>query len=231
MALTATQLRALLKANLHNDSTYSDPDDLNTFLTLGQERIVKDCPQLLGRKYSTITTTTSTREFALATDVYQVYAVWNQTDGFKLTFVPQQDFIETVERLPTIGSGPATEYTILGWVAADSVMKLVLNLTPSAAGTLKYWYWWMPAAISGSSTPALSSLGWSELLLNAASMIALGRNDPDASSFFEKKYDKLMEAARAWHPAAPDYAPALDPIERAPFGQTLRLPPSYPSRY
>ena len=228
MALTAAQLRALLKANLHNDSTFTDPDDLNSYLTLGQERIVQDCPNLLGSKYSTITTSTSTRQYALASDCDQVYAVWDQTNGIKLVYIAPADFIEKVERLPTIPSGVSLAYTIIGYVAADSALEIVLSATPASAGTLKYWYQWSPSAITGSSTPALCTLGWSSLLLNAASMLATGRNDPDASAYYTRIYEKGAEIARAWHPASPDYTPSLDPVSYRRGGSTLRLPTQFP---
>lgn len=232
MALTATQLRALLKANLHNDTTFTDPDDLNTFLTLGQARIVRDAPHVLGVKEASLSLTVAAgREYSLASDFYQMRAIWYQTSGYALEAVPFSRFIDEVERLPTIPSGPPQSYTITGYSVADSAIKLRVDKTPAETMTVEYWYYWMPADISGATTPAISAIGFGELILWAGTMIARERNDPDGFIQAAGIYERILGEYQSYDPTRPDRAsvvrnPALD---MRGGGSTLRMPPEFPA--
>ena len=93
MALAADTLRTLLLANLHADKTYSDPGDLNTFLTLGQRRIVRDSPWTLGTKEGTISVVASTRAYELASDFYQMRSMFYATNGIHLEPIMVNEFV------------------------------------------------------------------------------------------------------------------------------------------
>jgi hypothetical protein len=227
MALTNTELRSLLKANLHSDTTYTDPGDLNTFLTLGQERIVHDSPHTLGPKQGTLSLTVAAgRSYDLASDFYQMKAIFYPTSGVWLEPVMAGEWIEIVETLSSIPSGEPDQYTIR-WDVTNALWQVVFNMTPSASMTYYYWYYPMPAAISGAGTCLISSIGFSALLLEAATMIALSRNDPDGAAVAATNYARLLPDYRSYNTMGPDYVPVLRPgMSRA---STNQLGPHFPA--
>jgi len=230
MALTNDQIRALLKQNLHKDTGFTDPGDLNTLLDLGKERIVHDSPATLGVKTQTITTTNAQQEDNLASDFFKIRGVWESAQGQQLQSVPHSEWVMLVERLSTIPSGPPTHYTISVYDASGTLWKIRWNPTPDSALTIKVFYWWMPATITGSGTSLHCSLGFSELLLWAATLIGRSRNDPDGAVEAERHYNELMVEYKHYDPMGPDGTSRLR-SHMAPSGggSTLRLPPSYPS--
>jgi hypothetical protein len=225
MALTNAELRTLLKANIHKDSTFSDPDDLNTFLTLGQERIVRDSPTTLGTKEGTLSLTTGGRVYDLASDFYQMKGVFYPTNSLWLEPVAMSLWLEQVEAQASIASGEPYLYVIWGFDATNAVQQIKFNYTPSASMTYYYWYYWFPIAITGSATSPISSLGFSELLLEAATMSALKRNDPDGYAVALTNYQRLLREYREYRPEAPDQDIVLAPSTRR---VTSRLGPYYP---
>lgn len=228
MALTNTQLRALLKANLHNDTTYSDPTDLDSFLTLGQERIVQDSPHTLGIKSATLSLTVAGRSYDLASTFYQMRGLYYPTSGILCEPVGSGEWVEIVETQATVPSGIPDKY-MLSWNATTSLWQVTFNMTPSASMTYYYWYFWMPAAISGSGTCTISSLGFGHLLLEAATMCALERNDPSGHDLAAKNYARLLPSYQAYSPMQPDYVPILRPgMDR---GLSNRLGPHYPAEW
>ena len=228
MPLTGTQLSTLFTTYMHEDILLSTQNKLD-YLTLGQERIVRDAPTILAKKEATITTVASTQEYSLASDFYKMHAIWLQANGWKLYPIPAAEFIETVERIPTIPSGPPTGYTILGYdtTIGTPAMRLRFNYNPDAAYSIEYWYHYMPAAITGSATPAISAMGFTELLLWAAVMIALQPKDPQGHAQAAANYERNLEQFMSYRPMAPDYTPTL----RAGDGARTRFPlgPHYPN--
>ena len=224
---TGTNLAILLNSYLHNDISFSSTDRL-TYLTLGQQRIVRDEPTKLATKEATITTAAGTREYSLATDFYMMQGIWLQANGWKLDPYLDAEFIETVERIPTIPSGPPTGYTVLGYdeTIGTPAFRIRFNYNPDDIYAIKYWYYYMPAAVS-SATPAISAMGFDELLLWAATMIALQPKDPEGSATAMQNYLLCLDAFRSYRPMGPDYHPTFraksqDQRPRSPLG------PHYP---
>ena len=229
MALAADTLRTLLKANLHNDQTYSDPGDLNTFLTLGQRQIVHDAPWVLGTKEGTLSVVASTRSYELAADFYQMRSMFYATNGIHLEPIMVNEFVELVERLPTIPSGAPRGYCVTGYDVTNAGWMVSFDYIPDASYTYKYWYYWMPADISGTATPPVSAIGFDELLLWAATMLARERNDPDGAVSASAFYERHLAEYKKFQVQGPDYAA----VSRADFGvraggSTLKLPSTYP---
>jgi len=225
-------IRALLKQNLHKDTTFSDPGDLDTFLDLGKERIIQDSPHTLGVKTQTITTTASQQEDDLASDFWKIRGVWEAAQGQHLQSLPHSEWIDFVERLPTLPEGKPTHYNITVYDASSTVWKIRFYPTPDGALTIKVFYWWMPAEFTGTGTHLLSSLGFGELLMWAGTMIARSRNDPDGAQEAERHYNELMREYRHHNPQGPDSTSRLRShmaSDGAGGGSTLRLPPEYPA--
>jgi len=232
MALTNDQIRALLKENLHKDTGYADPGDLNTLLDLGKERIIHDSPATLGVETQTITTTSSQQEDNLASDFYKIRGVWESAQGQHLTALPHSEWISFVERLSTIPSGKPTHYNINVFDATDTRWKIRWYPIPDGALSIKVFYWWMPAKITGDGTSLLCSLGFSELLLWAATAIGRLRNDPTGAGEAERRYRELMVDYKNYNPQAPDELSVRRShmgTEGLGGGSTLRLPPEFPA--
>ncbi len=230
MALTATELRSLLKEALHKDSTYTDPGDLNTFLTLGQERIVRESPHTLGAKATTLATVASTQEYNLASDFFQMRSIWLASTSDQLIALGHDRWVSSVESLATIPTGSPQWYCIFGWDSTNALWDIRLNPTPDAIYTIKYFYYWIPTAITGTATPAICSIGFSELLLEAAIMIARARNDPEGRVESTQMYRVLMQDYKAFSAQGPDYKPHLaSHMVEGQRGHTVTLPPEFPA--
>ena len=233
MSTTATQLRALLKINLHNDQALTDPTDYDNFLTYGQEMIVRDSPGTLGTKEGTIATAAGTRIYSLATDFYQMRGVFFADNGYKLDCIPVNEFMETVERLPTIASAAPLGYCIVGYdEGTPDAWRLKFDRNPDAIYAYKYWYYWMPAAISGTAVPAIAGIGFGRLLVAAATMIGSERNDSSSYQLAASIYEREIVAYRAFNAQSPDYRPVINPggMDRR-SGSTLRLGDHFPIDY
>lgn len=227
MALTNAQCRSLLKANLHNDTTFTDPTDLDTFLTLGQQRIVRDSPHTLGIKETTISVVASTREYSLASDFYQMRGMFLPSQNWTIWPYRMSDFVEQVEYQNTVPSGPPRSYQIIGFSSSEARWRVKFDYDPDASYTVKYWYYWMPSDISGSGTPVHSSIGFADLLVWAATALARERHDPEGYQIALDNYNRLLPAYRAYDVGGPDRVPVLDPdMNRGP-GSTLRLDPAH----
>jgi len=230
MALTHDEIRNLLRQNLHKDTGFSDPGDLNILLNLGKERIVQDSPDTLGVKTQSITTVASQQENDLASDFWQARGVWDATSGTHLGSYMDSEWITNVERLPTIPEGPPLYYNITVFDAATAIWKIRWNPTPDDIRTIKVFYWWVPATITGSGTALHCSLGFSELLLWAATLIGRSRNDPEGAQEAERQYKELLVEYKAYNPQGPDSNSILQShMATDGGGSTLRLPPQYPS--
>lgn len=229
MAMTATQLRARLKANIHNLAGLTDPDDYDLFLTLGQQRMVRDSPATLGIKSGSLSLVDNTREYSLAADVYQVKGVFYPTGNKWLTAIPVGEFIRTVEWLATIPEGQPEGYCVTRWDATSGFWKIAFDHDPGASLTYTYWYYWMPADISGTAVPAVSAIGFGTALLWAATMEARQGYDMKGLEQAQIIYEREMIKYRAFDAQGPDYHMALNPDSYGGGGSTLRLPPEYPA--
>jgi hypothetical protein len=210
---TGTELAALLTTYLHNDVSFTTANKL-TYLNLGLKRIVRDSPLTFRKKEATLSlTAVAGREYSLASDFYVMLAIWHQTTGNKLSPCLTSEFIEGVERLPTIPSGPPLEYTILGFDESveTPAWRIRFDKTPDASYTVTYWYTPMPTAISADVTPGISTMGFDELLLWAAAMIALQPKDPDGHMTAKQNYGENLAAWDSYRAMGPDYTPMLRP--------------------
>lgn len=225
MPLNAASLRTLLKENLHKDSTFSDPGDLNTFLSLGQRRIVKDSPGTLGSKEGTLSITSAAREYSLASDFYQMLGVFLPATNALISPLPFARWQEEVEYQSSVPSGDPDSYRIVGYSESSSAWRLRWDKTPDTSRTVYYWYWWLPIDITGTATPAVSAIGFDELLVWAATMIARERNDPQGAAVAFQRYTELLRAYRAFGVQGPDYWAALGSDGGRMFS---RLGPRYP---
>lgn len=229
MPLTHAQLRSLLKANLHKDTGFTDPDDLDTFLTLGQERIIKDSPQTLGVKTDSITSADGTQGYSLAADFFQSIKMWDSTNSQQIHPWSKQQWVQNVESLASIPVGIPRRYCITHFDEATNLWAVRFYPTPGGTYTLKNFYNWMPGAISSSGTPAVCRIGFSSLLLSASTFIALQRNDPKgAAGWFEQYLIELREY-KTYNPQKPDDSSMLaSHMGSGRGGSSLRLPEEFP---
>lgn len=229
MAMTATQLRARLKANIHNLAGLTDPDDYDLFLTLGQQRMVRDSPATLGIKEGTISVVANTRTYSLASDVHRVKGVFYPTNNIWLDCIPVSEFIQTVERLSTIPSGAPEGYCVTGYSVSGAAWTIAFDHIPDASYTYKYWYYWMPADVSGTAIPPVSAIGFGTALLWAATMEAREAYDPSGYQQAAVIYERELAKYKAFDVQGPDYQMMLQPdgLYRG-GGSTLRLPPEFP---
>ena len=210
---TGTALSALLDDYVHNDIRLTAANKL-TYLTLGQQRIVRDSPTSIFVKQATISVTVAIgREYSLASDFHMMQAIWLQTQGWKLDPMGDAEFIETVERIPTIPSGPPRMYTILGFDESQGTpaFRIRFDYTPDASYTVTYWYYYMPGTLTGSATPALSAMGFDELLLWATAMIILQQKDPTGYASAVQQYQACLDTFKSYRPMGPDYTPLFRP--------------------
>lgn len=227
--LTHAQLRSLLKANLHKDTGYSDPDDLNTFLTLGQERIISDSPHTLGVKTDTITSANGTQEYDLAADFYQIIKMWDATNSRQVHPWTPQEWIQNVESLESIPAGIPRRYCITEFSESSNLWKVRFYPTPGGTYSLKNFYNWQPSAIASTGTPAICRIGFSGLLISAASFIALQRNDPSGSKGWLEQYLIELREYKTYNPQKPDDSSMLaTQAYGGRGGSTLRLPEEFP---
>jgi hypothetical protein len=222
MALNGSQLSTLLTTYLHNDVSISAADKL-LYLTLGQQRMVRDSPSTLSTKQTTLSLTSgdTTREYSLPSDFYMMQAVWLPVMGYKLGPMLDAEFIDTVERLPVIPTGPPRDYCILGYdeTLTPPRFRIRFNYTPNDDYTVYIWYYWMPADVTAVLTPVVCAMGFTECLLWAACSIALQPKDPEGYQQAEGNYQRLMEDFRAYRPMGADYTPILRPLTSETVGR------------
>lgn len=208
---TGTELSTLLTTYLHNDVSLSAADKL-LYLNLGQKRIVRDAPTVLRKKSATLSISVAgDREYSLASDFYMMSAVWIKSVGIKLFPIGPSEFIDDVERMPTIASSYPTGYIILGYDESQDTpaWRIRFNKTPDTDYTVYYWYYYFPPVITAGSTPVISSIGYDELLLWAAAMIALQPKDPEGFKLAAANYRMNLESFSSYIPVSPDYTPQL----------------------
>ena len=208
---TGTELSTLLTTYLHNDVSLSAADKL-LYLNLGQKRIVRDAPTVLRKKSGTLSISVAgDREYSLASDFYMMSAVWIKSVGIKLFPMGPSEFIDDVERMPTIASSYPTGYIILGYDESQDTpsWRIKFNKTPDTDYTVYYWYYYFPPVITAGSTPVISSIGYDELLLWASAMIALQPKDPEGFKIAYANYQANLESFSSYIPVSPDYTPVL----------------------
>lgn len=233
--LTHAEMKALLKENLHNDSTFSDPTDLDLFLTLGQQKIVRDHPSGLGLKQGTFDTVADTQEYSLASDFYQIRALWNVTSGWKLEPETPGIWADAVESYATIPTGSPRWYLIRGYDTSSSAWRMRLHYTPDGVYSMKYFYYWMPSAINtANGVGPFPAIGLDELLLWSATLIARERNDSGgqdggghATAF--SNYQRELKNYKAFSASGPDYISGLRSQIAYDGGPTGKLPPEFPA--
>ena len=226
---TGTELSTLLTTYLHNDVGISSADKL-IYLNLGVKRILRDAPECFLKKEATLAIDSSKRTYSLATDFYMMYGVWLQAVGTKLQPVLAGEWIDTVERIVTIPSGPPLRYTILGFDESlqTPAWQIRIDKTPDANYTLNYWYFPVPVTITGSSTPGLSAMGFDELICWAAAMIALQPKDPEGHQLAKQNYVENLMAFREFRAMGPDYTPVFR-LGFSEGGSNLTLGDHFPS--
>lgn len=229
MPYGADTLRTLLKVNLHNDSALTDPTDYNMYLTLGQNRIVRDCPEALGVKKGSATLATDSRLVYLATDFFQMVSVHIPSENRWLDYLGMQVWSEEIEASSDIPTGVPYQYSIYSNLAAATpTWYMVLNRTPADTYTLYYWYYWIPAAISGTTVPPHSAIGFENLIVWAATMVAREPRDQAGYQTAVQHYERELAALRAHSPAKPGWKPAMNRLRRGDGGgSTLRLPDTF----
>jgi len=208
---TGTELSTLLTTYLHNDVSLSAADKL-LYLNLGQKRIVRDAPTVLRKKLASLSISVAgDREYSLASDFYMMAGVWIKSVGIKLFPMGQSEFIDDVERMPTIASSHPTGYIILGYDESQDTpaWRIRFNKTPDGDYTVYYWYYYFPPVITAGSTPVISSIGYDELLLWASAMIALQPKDPEGFNLAAANYAANLQAFSSYIPVSPDYTPQL----------------------
>jgi hypothetical protein len=227
---TGTELSALFSVYMHNDAALTAANKL-TYLNLGLKRILRDAPSTFRLKEATITTADGTQEYSLASDFYLMAAMWLQSTGRKLSPMLAGEFIDTVERMPTIPEGPPEEYIIMGYDESQDTpaWRVRFDKTCDAIYSVEYWYNPVPTAITADATPAISSMGFDELLLWAAVMIALQPKDPDGHQIARGNYLENLAEWKAYRTSRPDYVPVLRPASEE-YATSTRFPltPHYP---
>ena len=226
---TGTELSTLLTTYLHNDVALTAANKL-TYLNLGLKKIVRDAPMTFRRKEGTLTLNTSDREYSLATDFYIMLGIWHQANGKKLQPTLTAEWIEGIERQVTIASGPPEEYIVLGYDESQDTpaWRIKFDKTPDSAYTITYWYTPMPAAITADATPAISSMGFDEMLLWASATIALQPKDPQGHQIAFQNYRDNLRQWFEYRAMSPDYTPMLRPASQDDRSM-FPLPPNYPS--
>lgn len=227
---TGTELSALLTTYLHNDASFTAANKL-TYLNLGLQRIMRDAPDCLMKKQAELSLSAAAgRDYSLASDFYQMSAVWLQTTGVKLTPLLTSEFIDTVERLPTTPTGPPEEYIILGFDESQETpaWRIRFDKTPDDDYTVTYWYRQAWKAITADATPGLSTMGYDELLLWAATMIALQPKDPEGYMTAKQSYAENLVKYQTANPMGPDYTPVLRPASYEYGPRGLRLDEHFP---
>jgi hypothetical protein len=232
MALTLCNLAKMVKSNLHNDADLVDPDDYYLYLTLGQEMMVQDSPSTLGVKDGTLALTLALgRKYSLATDFYQNRGMFLTTTNCSLNCIPVKQFMETVERLSTVPSGPPRGYCITGVDSATGLWQVAFDYIPDDSYTVKYWYYWMPPTLEDpAEIPPVSAIGFDTCLVWAATKMGLQGKDPSGYAMASQMYEKEMKQFKDFNPQGPDYTPVLQPSgSYVRSGSTLRLPPQFPA--
>ena len=226
---TGTELSALLATNLHNDASFTAANKL-TYLNLAVKRIMRDAPERFRKKEASLAITAAAREYSLATDFFMISSIWLQTTGHKLTPMLPGEFVDQVERIPTTPTGSPEEYIILGFDESQDTpaYRIRFDKTPDGNYTLTYWYYPMPAAITADATPALSTMGYDEMIVAAATMIALQPKDPEGSAIAKQAYLEILREFRAFNPMGPDYTPVQRPNSFEYGKPGPALPSNYP---
>jgi len=225
---TGTELSTLLTTYLHNDVSLTAATKL-IYLNLGLKKIVKDAPLTFRKKEGTLTLTTAGREYSLESDFYVMLGMWHQASGRKLQPTLAAEWIEDIERQVTIASGPPQEYIILGFDDSQDTpaWRVKFDKTPDSTYTVKYWYTPMPAAITAGATPAISSMGFDEMLLWASATIALQPKDPQGHLVAFQNYQNNLKQWFEYRSMGPDYTPILRPASED-FKSSFPLPSNYP---
>lgn len=226
--LTSAQLITLLQDHLHNDSTYTEAK-LYSYLNLGQRQIVTDAPWVLGVKEGSLTTTNGVQAYSLASDFYNMKALWDTTNSRRVFPARPSEWSEAVEAVSTVASGTPRAYMISYFDPDDEVWKMRLYPTPNGAYSLKYFYYWQPAEINGTTAGPITAMGFDQLLFWSALMLAKQRTDPSGHQEAINNYARMLNEYRAFKADGPDYVAALRSGDEEGGGPTGRLPDEFPS--
>lgn len=227
---TGTELSTLLTTYLHNDVSLTAATKL-IYLNLGLKKILRDAPLTFYKKEETLNlTAVAGREYDLESDFYLMVAMWETTTGRKLAPTLTAEWIEGIERLTTVPSGPPEQYIILGFDESETApaWRIRFDKTPDDSYTVTYWYIPMPEAITADATPAISSMGFDELLLWSSTCVALQPKDPQGHQIAYQNYRDNLSKWFEYRAMSPDYTPRLRSWDDE-YRPGLRLPSNFPS--
>lgn len=226
--LTSSQLITLFLDHLHNDSTFTEAKCYQ-YLNLGQRQIVLDAPWVLGVKEGSITTTNAVQAYSLASDFHNMKALWDTTNSRRVFPARPSEWSESVEATSTVATGTPRAYMISYFDPDESVWKIRLYPTPNGEYALKYFYYWQPSDINGTTAGPIANMGFDQLVLWSGLMVAKQRTDPAGHQEALSNYARMLNEYKSFKADGPDYTPGLRAGDYEGGGATGRLPDEFPS--
>jgi hypothetical protein len=168
LALSLSDIRTLVKENIHNDGSASDAR-INQWINLCQDDVER---AFLSRALSVlgtpILTVTNQGEYTVIVDDFRAFIQFWQTDSpTKLAYVPYEEF---VARIPDPSTGSTAKPRNWMFVRFTSGFPTIrLHPTPDAAYSIKFEYTAnLPDLSNDADVSLISQLGWASVLINGA---------------------------------------------------------------
>ena len=191
MSFTYDQLKAAIQAYTDNDET-TFVSNLNTFIKIAEERILKSVQLSLFRKNSTARTTINYQYLPVPSDYLSTFSLSLEGSNGDKVFVELKDprFIQTY-------TPDSTTYGTPKYYAVFDLNYFILGPTPDAQYTAELHYFYRPVSITestaGTDTTWLSKNAELTLLygcLVEAYMFMKG--EQDMMAYYDKRFTESL---------------------------------------
>jgi hypothetical protein len=166
VARTLSDLRSLVKDNIHNDSSVSD-SRIDSWINLAQD----DAEQKVLRRYlgalSNIITEDGVNSYVIMEQDFRSFRQFWQTDSpAKLSYVPYDEFVRY--KPDPLQKGKPIRWSFLRFTSGFPT--ILFDPIPDDAYTIEYEYLAnLPDLINDSDVSLISQLGWDKILEAGAS--------------------------------------------------------------
>lgn len=211
MSKTQAQLLDELRIRLDEATSRQWTDAiLRGYINNGADDIARRTETLLDR--GTIAGVAGTQEYTITTRVIRIHRVeWKATGDSNVYPLEYRDF-NNMDAVwwahQTVTVARPELYTLWGFPPS---LKLVLYPTPDVGGTIKYFYYRLPAVLATASAADANVVvecpeGWEDAIVDYAEYMALRRDaDPrwqEARQLYEAKIGELYDNTRRWSDAS-----------------------------
>lgn len=208
MTTTLAQLRTNVRSALDESSPrfWSDAE-LTVWINMGLADIGRKA-QVIQQYSATITGVANQQKYDLPTDLVTLHRVefidagGTQVYPLQLLTIEQMDQYWGLQQ-DTASSYPFAAY-VWGYTGGAATLKLgIYPVLSSNGGTIRLYYYRLPATLVNSSDIAELPAGWESLIIDYCEYRAKRKaKDPtwqEAKMLYDEQLDDMIDATRQWH--------------------------------